>query len=219
MRRLRQNLALGRSAMRLLVGTRCRCGSFFRSATLRPLVLGAVLAALLCSNAASQEPAFPLEPPIMSPILAGAGLGVLGFTAGAASGWALDDTSCEGSGEYICVPWGAFFGAVALGSFGASVGAHRGNRRRGSLGRVLLISYATWAAGMGVVFLAGDGSANELAAGTLILLPFLQFAATVSSERITGRANDRRSRAQSRVGLFVSPTMSGRTALGLKLTF
>ena len=181
------------------------------------LTFGIALAVLICSNAASQDTAFPPEPPTMSPITAGALLGIWGVAMGAYAGLAIND-DCSGS-DVWCIPLGAALGAAALGTLGATIGAHLGNSRRGSFGRVLLISYATWGGGVAVAILAAHGGSGALALAAFALLPPVQLGVTVATERSTGRANERRHGERPRLGLFVSPALSGRTALGLQLGF
>ncbi len=96
----------------------------------------------------------------MSPITAGALLGIWGVVVGAYAGLAIDD-DCSGS-DVWCIPLGAALGAAALGTLGATIGAHLGNSRRGSFGRVLLISYATWGGGVAVAILAAHGGSGAL---------------------------------------------------------
>src|SRR5213080_2926597 len=80
----------------------------------------------------------PAEPGIHSPLLAAAGLGVLGWGAGALAGhFAQGD--CY---EDFCELEGIFYGGAAGGGLGLALGAHLGNRRRGNFPLDVLTSGA-----------------------------------------------------------------------------
>src|SRR2546426_8448869 len=83
------------------------------------------------------------EPSMVSPLLAAAGLGLLGWGVGALAGHAIQGDCFE---EY-CELEGAFYGGAAGGGMGLAVGAHLGNRRRGSFPLDVLTSGAVWGVG------------------------------------------------------------------------
>jgi hypothetical protein len=132
------------------------------------------------------------EPGIHSPLLAAAGLGLLGWGIGAATGIAIEGDSHYGD---CCPIEGIIYGGAAGGGLGLAVGAHLGNRRRGSFLLDLLTSGAVWGAGYGVMRAFSD---NENSAGmtlTAIVLPPTQYVATVLVERASGRSRARRTQA------------------------
>ena len=144
---------------------------------MRALVLSALLVTLAAGSIASQRlpaPLFPSarthvlpgaaiparvvsEPSVGSPLLAAAGLGLLGWGVGAVAGHAIQGDCFD---EY-CGLEGIFYGGAAGGGMGLAVGAHLGNRRRGSFLLDVLTS---------------------------IMLPPTQLVATVLVERATGRS-------------------------------
>ena len=124
------------------------------------------------------------EPNIGSPLLAAAGLGLLGWGVGAVAGHAIQGDCFE---EY-CGLEGIFYGGAAGGGMGLAVGAHLGNRRRGSFPLDVLTSGAVW--GVGYALMSsfandGDGAGVVL---TAIMLPPTQLVATVLVERATGHS-------------------------------
>lgn len=143
-------------------------------------------------RAARLSAPIPPEPGIHSPMLVGAGLGVLGWGIGALAGAAIESESTSGD----CCPWqGVLYGGAAGGGLGLAVGAHIGNRRRGSFLLDLLTSGAVWGAGF---LMMRSFAANEDYNGmalTAVVLPPVQFVATVLVERASGRSRARRSQA------------------------
>lgn len=163
----------------------------------------------------AQTPEFPREPTIVAPIAVGGLLGLAGVVGGAYLGYEVDKT-CDNSSDF-CLEPGFFLGAAVAGTFGASMGAHFGNRRRGNAGRVLLFSYLTWAAGVGAAFATGAVN-NNLGYAVLFALPAVQLGITVAVERSTGRANERRYRDNASVRAFVAPFRRGvRIGLAFRL--
>ncbi|PYP22331.1 MAG: hypothetical protein DMD55_19535 [Gemmatimonadetes bacterium] len=171
---------------------------------MRALVLSGLLVTLVAGRMVSQRlppPLFPSarthdlpgaairarvasEPNIGSPLLAAAGLGLLGWGVGAVAGHAIQGDCFE---EY-CGLEGIFYGGAAGGGMGLAVGAHLGNRRRGSFPLDVLTSGAVW--GVGYALMSsfandGDGAGVVL---TAIMLPPTQLVATVLVERATGRS-------------------------------
>jgi hypothetical protein len=126
-------------------------------------------------------------------MLVGAGLGVLGWGIGALAGAAIES---QGEGYGDCCPWeGVLYGGAAGGGLGLAVGAHIGNRRRGNFLLDVLTSGAVWGAGY---LLMRSFAANEDYNGmalTAVVLPPVQFVATVLVERATGRSRAGRTQA------------------------
>jgi len=129
------------------------------------------------------------EPGIHSPLLAAAGLGVLGWGAGALAGH-LVQGDCF---EEFCDFEGIFYGGAAGGGLGLALGAHLGNRRRGNFLLDVAASGAIWGAGYGLIRSFADRSDGTGVALTAILLPPTQLLATVLVERASGRARAGRS--------------------------
>jgi len=112
------------------------------------------------------------------------GSGLLGWGVGAVAGHAIQGDCFD---EY-CGLEGIFYGGAAGGGMGLAVGAHLGNRRRGSFPLDVLTSGAVW--GVGYALMSsfandGDGAGVVL---TAIMLPPTQLVATVLVERATGRS-------------------------------
>ena len=133
------------------------------------------------------------EPGIGSPLLAAAGLGLLGWGVGALTGGAIQGGSC--SFVESCDLGGIFYGGAAGGGLGLAVGAHLGNRRRGSFVLDLLASGAVWGAGYAAFSSFEDKGDYDSAVLTLLVLPPTQLLATVLVERLTGQARARRVQA------------------------
>jgi hypothetical protein len=125
------------------------------------------------------------EPGFFSPLLAAAGLGVVGCGLGAITGYAIDK---RGSG--------AVYGCAAGGGAGFAVGAHLGNRRRGSLPLDLVTSGAIWGAGYALLSHYSDNDDTNGIFLTAVLLPPTQLLATVFVERISGRSRAGRTQVQ-----------------------
>ena len=133
------------------------------------------------------------EPGIESPLLAAAGLGLLGWGIGAVTGNAIQGGGC--SFVESCDIGGIFYGGAAGGGLGLAVGAHLGNRRRGSFVLDVVASGALWVAGYAAFRSFEDAGDYDGAVLTLIVLPPTQLLATVLVERATGRARARRVQA------------------------
>lgn len=178
---------------------------------MRSLALSVLLVALAAGQAVSQWLPTPFqsvraddprsirvpvqvapEPGIHSPLLAAAGLGLLGWGIGAVSGYAL-----QGGDNYgdCCPVEGLIYGGAAGGGIGLAVGAHLGNRRRGSLPLDLLTSGAVWGAGFLLLRSFANNSDYTGMALTAIILPPTQFVATVLVERASGRSRAGRTQA------------------------
>src|SRR5947199_5203711 len=134
---------------------------------MRALVLSALLVTLASGSIPRQRPPAPLfpsppthvlpgaaiparvvsEPSVGSPLLAAAGLGLLGWGVGAVAGHAIQGDCFD---EY-CGLEGIFYGGAAGGGMGLAVGAHLGNRRRGSFPLDVLTSGAGGGGGSAVV--------------------------------------------------------------------
>lgn len=163
--------------------------------TLRAAIVFAAVAAAGPSGAGAQVAP---EPPLSRPVLAGAGLGVVGFFAGGLTGVELarNCTSSE-----FCGLVAAFYGAAVGGTVGLGVGVHLGNRRRGSLPLDVLTGAAIWGAGIGTV---NATDANETGMWVaFVAVPIAQLASAIAVERAVGRARARR------VGLSVVPDPAG----------
>ena len=131
----------------------------------------------------------PAEPGIHSPLLAAAGLGALGWGAGALAGhFAQGD--CY---EDFCELEGIFYGGAAGGGLGLALGAHLGNRRRGNFLLDVAASGAIWGAGYGLIRSFASRDDGVGVALTAILLPPTQLLTTVLVERASGRARAGRS--------------------------
>jgi len=160
---------------------------------MRALVLSGLLVTLVAGRMVSQRLPPPLFPSARTHDLPGAairarvaaaGLGLLGWGVGAVAGHAIQGDCFE---EY-CGLEGIFYGGAAGGGMGLAVGAHLGNRRRGSFPLDVLTSGAVW--GVGYALMSsfandGDGAGVVL---TAIMLPPTQLVATVLVERATGRS-------------------------------
>lgn len=132
------------------------------------------------------------EPGIHSPLLAAAGLGLLGWGIGAVTGYAIEGDSHYGD---CCPVEGIIYGGAAGGGLGLALGAHLGNRRRGSFPLDLLTSGAVWGGGYVLMRAFSDNEDYTGMALTAITLPPTQFVATVLVERVSGRARARRTQA------------------------
>ena len=131
------------------------------------------------------------EPGIHSPLLAAAGLGLLGWGVGAVAGHAIQG-NCGGD---LCELEGIFYGGAAGGGLGLALGAHLGNRRRGNFLLDLLASGAVWGAGYGLMSSSAGRGGDTGVVVTAILLPPTQLLATVLVERASGRSRAGRSQA------------------------
>ncbi len=129
------------------------------------------------------------EPSMVSPLLAAAGLGLLGWGVGALAGHAIQGDCFE---EY-CELEGAFYGGAAGGGMGLAVGAHLGNRRRGSFPLDVLTSGAVWGVGYALMSSFADDGDGAGVVITAIALPPTQLLATVLVERAIGRSRAGRS--------------------------
>ncbi len=138
--------------------------------------------------AAGRAQAVAPEPRFSSPLLAAAGLGLLGWGVGALAGYAIE-RDC--SGEF-CGLEGIFYGGAAGGGLGLAVGAHLGNRRRGSIALDLLTSGAVWGVGYGLMHSFADSGDDAGVLLTAIVLPPTQLLATVVVERASGRSRANR---------------------------
>src|SRR6266571_5161210 len=116
------------------------------------------------------------EPSMVSPLLAAAGLGIQG--------------DCF---EEYCELEGAFYGGAAGGGMGLAVGAHLGNRRRGSFPLDVLTSGAVWGVGYALMSSFADDGDGAGVVITAIALPPTQLLATVLVERAIGRSRAGRS--------------------------
>ena len=184
-----------------------------RAAMMRSLALSGLLGALATGPAVSQQlpasfqsvrtadpraaqgPArVAPEPGIHSPLLVAAGLGVLGWGIGALAGAGIESQSDGYSGD--CCPYeGVLYGGATGGGLGLAIGAHIGNRRRGNFLLDILTSGAVWGAGYLLMrSFAADGDYNGLAV-TAVILPPVQFVATVLVERASGRSRAGRTQA------------------------
>ena len=137
------------------------------------------------------------EPNPTAPILAGLGLGAIGFLGGAVAGSKLSEP-CSGD---LCNLGGAAVGALIGETIGMSLGVHLGNRRRGNYGLDLLTS-----TGISALTLAVEASRNyDNNAGKLLVVGVIaQITGTVVVERGVRRAKARKG---MRVSLF--PTRGG----------
>ena len=138
------------------------------------------------NRAASSAP----EPGILSPILAAAGLGLLGWAAGALIGHAVQGECTED----LCELRGLYYGGATGAALGLAAGAHLGNRRRGSFWLDLGTSALVWAGGFAVMATSDE---SDVVVATAILLPPAQLLSTVLVERATGRSRERRAQAGS----------------------
>src|SRR5947208_7223467 len=108
------------------------------------------------------------EPNIGSPLLAAAGLGLLGWGVGAVAGHVIQGDCFE---EY-CGLEGIFYGGAAGGGMGLAVGAHLGNRRRGSFPLDVLTSGTVWGVGSALMSsFANDGDGAGVVLTVLMLPP------------------------------------------------
>ena len=131
----------------------------------------------------------PAEPGFHSPLLAAAGLGVLGWGAGALAGHLVQGDCFED----FCDFEGIFYGGAAGGGLGLALGAHLGNRRRGNFLLDVVASGAVWGVGYGLIRSFADRDDGTGVALTAILLPPTQLLTTVLVERASGRARAGRS--------------------------
>src|SRR2546421_8600247 len=152
---------------------------------MRFLALSGLLVALSAGRAVSQRLPTPLasartqhslgaaipaqvspEPGIPSPLLAAAGLGLLGWGVGALTGYAVKGDCFE----EFCGFEEIFYGGAAGGGLGVAVGAHLGNRRRGSFALDLLTSRAVWGLGYAVMrsVAHNSGGAGPVLPGTVV---------------------------------------------------
>ena len=177
---------------------------------MRFLALSGLLVALSAGRAVSQRLPTPLasarthhslraaipaqvspEPGIHSPLLAAAGLGLLGWGVGALTGYAVKGDCFE----EFCGFEEIFYGGAAGGGLGVAVGAHLGNRRRGSVALDVLTSGAVWGLGYAVMRSFADKSDEAGMVLTAIVLPPTQLVATVLVERAIGRSRAGRPQA------------------------
>jgi hypothetical protein len=178
----------------------------------------ALVLLILATPARGQDRPFPPEPTILAPIGLGAALGAAGAVAGGLIGFALDHT-CDAGSSWLCIEPGGLAGIAVLGTVGASVGAHLGNRRRGSLGVVLLGSCAAWGAALILALPIRLVGPEAFVVWLLAAVPIVQFGATVAIERITGRRNEARHQARDVVSMFVAPDVRGGMWLGMRVQF
>ena len=182
----------------------------FLGVLVRSLALSGLVVALAAGRAVSQRLPTPLpsarthhslraaipaqvapEPGIHSPLLAAAGLGLLGWGVGALTGYAVQH-DCFGE---FCGFEGIFYGGAAGGGLGVAVGAHLGNRRRGSFALDVLTSGAVWGLGYAVMHSFANNSDDAGLVLTAIVLPPTQLVATVLVERARGRSRAGRPQA------------------------
>ena len=123
------------------------------------------------------------EPGIVSTLGAAAGLGLLGWGAGALAGRAIQ-ANCVGD---LCEVEGIIYGGAAGGGLGVAVGAHLGNRKRGNFVLDVLTSGAVWALGYALMRSSVNNNDDVGLAITAIVLPPTQLVATVLVERATSR--------------------------------
>lgn len=168
--------------------------------------------ALLLGSATTTQAQQPVDQPepstVPASVGAAIGLGAAGLLVGGLVGLGIA-SNCQGS--YCQIP-PILLGAEAGGAFGVALGAHLGNRGRGSLGLDCLVSAGVW--GVGIVTLALSGGWEP--PGTTIVavaIPIAQVAATVLTEQLVGHARAR----QSTVSIV--PDRHGGGALVLNLSF
>jgi hypothetical protein len=114
-------------------------------------------------------------------IMAGAGLGVVGFAIGGLAAAVL----FSGCDTEYCELEAGFYGAAALGTFGMAYGVHLGNARRGNLALDFLTGAAVWTAGIvALSALDWDESAKRIA---FVGIPIVQLVATMSVESSVAR--------------------------------
>jgi hypothetical protein len=131
------------------------------------------------------------EPGFQSPLLAAAGLGLVGWGIGALAGHAIQGDCVE----EFCEFEGIFYGGAAGGGLGLAVGAHLGNRRRGSFPLDFLASGAMWGVGYALMRSFADKGDDSGVTLTAIVLPPAQLLATVLVERASGRSRGGRAQA------------------------
>ncbi|HJQ65615.1 MAG TPA: hypothetical protein VJ816_04520 [Gemmatimonadales bacterium] len=113
---------------------------------------------------------------------AGLGLGVVGFFAGGAAGYALS-SNCRGE---LCQLPAMFFGAAAVGTFGMALGVHLGNRRQGNLAIDFLAGAGVWGIGITTIVLTG-GWKPPTTTVAAVAVPVAQLVTTVLVEQATSR--------------------------------
>lgn len=177
-----------------------------RSAAILPQILLALtLCGALTGTVATtplQAQAIPAEPSFAKPILAGLGLGAVGFLGGAFAG-SLFSKGCDGA---FCELGGAAGGALIGESAGMGLGVHLGNRQRGNLPLDLVTAAGS---ATGALLLLNSSEEDE---GRLLLLALaVQTTATVAVERISGRARERRA------ALSIAPTREGAIRIGVEV--
>ena len=177
---------------------------------MRSLALSGLLVALVAGRAVSQRLPTPFpsprnhdspgaaiptqvapEPDIHSPLLAAAGLGLLGWGVGALTARVVQGDCFE----EFCEFEGIFYGGAAGGGLGLAVGAHLGNRRRGNFPLDVLTSGAVWGVGYALMRSFADNGDGGGVLLTAIVLPPTQLVATVLVERATGRSRAGRPQA------------------------
>ena len=147
---------------------------------------------------------------VAGPILAGVGLGAVGFVAGAFIGFG--SAGCHsGTSDELCGLGEAIIGGAAGGTLGLALGVHLGNGKRGNFALDLLIATATAAGGVALVAKSGViRQESEMGTIAVAAIPLVELASTVVVERTVGR-----SRARSRrLTLSVLPQAGGGVALG-----
>ncbi len=180
------------------------------------IALGLPIAGLNVTHAQQATP--PLMPDQDQPaadqgspwtsILAGSGLGLVGFVVGGFSGAAMAQ---DCTGDEFCELEAAFLGAAAGGAFGMALGVHLGNQRRGNLALDFLTGAAIWGAGIGIAVASGwDAQVTRVA---LVTIPLAQLAGTVVVERAIGRSRLRR----QRVSVAIEPRVSGGVRLSARV--
>lgn len=113
--------------------------------------------------------------------------GLLGWGVGALAGHTIQGDRFEDFCEFE----GIFYGGAAGGGLGLAVGAHLGNRLRGSLALDVVTSGAVWGLGFALMSSFADNSDDTGVVLTAIVLPPTQLLATVLVERASGRSRAR----------------------------
>jgi len=130
----------------------------------------------------------PSEPSGTARVLVAAGVGLLGWGLGAAAAYAIQ-RHCVGE---FCAVGPIFYGGAAGGGLGLAVGAHLGNRKRGSFPLDLLTSGAVWGLGYLAMKYSIDQNDDTGVLVTAITLPLIQLFATVLVEGATSPAVETR---------------------------
>ncbi len=153
----------------------------------------------------------PAEPGLGGPVLGGAGLGAVGWLAGALIGARVN----RGDRCYDeCGLEGAIVSGAIGGTIGMAMGVHLGNRSRGSAGVDFLVGAGVWGAGIALASASrGAGDAQGL---ILVAIPVAQMITMVAIERSEGRRKDRVASVAPTIGLL--PLKHGmRLSLGMPL--